>query len=380
MKKPIIAAGFTLFTFMLPLAAEASIFNNHLYVFGDSLSDPGNIFNVTQAANAIPPQLLPPGTIVPPIQPSVPPYAQGGRFSNGLTWVDYLAQDLGINLKASTALSVLSPQNPIPSPLTFINGQPVISPFFNGATASNSVNFAFGAAQTGQFGAGDLGQFIPGVLSQVGLFANDLQLAGQQADKDALYVVFAGSNDYQTVPNANPVASVGNIAVAIQSLYALGARNFLVPNLPDLGKTPGSLSPNSPVAPGILTAETIAHNTLLDNTIISLNAALPDVQIIGLDTFNLFNTIRANPGKFGLTNVTDSCLNSDTFTVCSQPDQYLFWDGIHPTTIGHQQLADLALTKLKPVPEPSSPLALGLLGLGGLLYSKSKKSTQKLID
>lgn len=376
MKQPIIAAGFTFFTFMLPVAAEASTFN-HMYVFGDSLSDPGNIFNATTAANQLG---LPPGS-VPPIQPTVPPYDSGGRFSNGLVWTDYLAQNLGINLKASTTLSVLSPQIPIPSPIAFINGQPTISPYFNGATATNSVNFAFGAAQTGQFGAGESGELVPGVLTQVGLFANDLVTSGQQADKDALYVVFAGPNDYQTVPDANPLVSVGNLATAIQSLYALGARNFLVPNLPDLGKTPRALSPNPPVASNILTSETIAHNTLLDNTIKGLETAIPDINIIGLDVFNQFNQLRANPGQFGFTNVTESCLNPDTFTVCSQPDDYLFWDGIHPTTAGHKELAKAAWEALesehKSVPEPTSPIALGLLGLGWLVYGKSKKSLRK---
>ena len=376
MKQPIIAAGFTIFTFMLPLAAEASIYDR-MYVFGDSLSDPGNIFNATTAANQLG---LPPGS-VPPIQPTVPPYDSGGRFSNGLNWTDYLAQDLGIDLKASTTLSVLSPQTPIPSPIAFINNQPVISPFFNGATATNSVNFAFGSAQTGKFGAGDFGEAVPGVLTQVGFFANDLAEIGQKADKDALYVVFAGPNDYQTVPDGNPVESVGNLATAISSLYALGARNFLVPNLPDLGKTPRALSPNPPVASDILTAKTVTHNTLLDSTIKGFETAIPDINIIGLDVFSQFNQLRANPGEFGFTNVTESCLNPDTFTVCSQPDDYLFWDGIHPTTAGHKELAKSAWEALesdhKSVPESTSPVALGLLGLGWLVYGKSKKSPQK---
>lgn len=376
MNKPIVAAGFTIFTFMLPVAAEAITFDR-MYVFGDSLSDPGNIYNATKAANQLP---LPPGT-VPPIQPLVPPYDSEGRFSNGLNWADYLAQNLGINLKASTTLSVLSPGSSVLSPIAFIDNQPVVSPFFNGATASNSVNFAFGAAQTGKFGAGDFGQAVPGVLTQVGFFANDLATIGQKADKDALYVVFAGPNDYQTVPNADPVVSVGNLATAIHSLYALGARNFLVPKLPDLGKTPRALSPNPPVASNILTAETIAHNTLLDNALDNLETAIPDINIIDLDVFSEFNNIRANPGQFGFTNVTDSCLNETTVTICNEPDNYLFWDGIHPTTEGHKQLAQAAWKALDPetksVPEPTSPIALGLLGLGWFLYGKSHKSPQK---
>jgi len=46
MKKQAIAAGFVLFYFMLPTKASAASFDQ-LYVFGDSLSDTGNIYNAT---------------------------------------------------------------------------------------------------------------------------------------------------------------------------------------------------------------------------------------------------------------------------------------------------------------------------------------------
>ncbi|MEH1891746.1 MAG: hypothetical protein V7K92_20595 [Nostoc sp.] len=46
MKKQAVAAGFVLFSFMLPTKASAASFAQ-LYVFGDSLSDTGNIYNLT---------------------------------------------------------------------------------------------------------------------------------------------------------------------------------------------------------------------------------------------------------------------------------------------------------------------------------------------
>lgn len=385
MKKPIIALGFTVFSFMLPAEAIAATFSK-MYVFGDSLSDPGNIFNATKAANNLPPELIPPGT-VPPVEPPVPPYDEDGRFSNDLVWSDYLAQALGINLIPSTELSVLFPGSNIPSPIAFSeDGQPQVSPFFNGATATNSVNFAFGAAQTGTQGVGESGELIPGMLTQVGWFEDDLARAEQQADEDALYIVWGGPNDYQLVSDPDLMETVGNLAEAVQTLYDLGARNFLVPNLPDLGKTPRALSMGDEISMSLTTLSQ-NHNTLLDASLVNLSQ-LDDINIAQLDAFSLLNKTIANPEGFGFTNVTDSCIEplsddgkldgTQAFEVCNNPDEYLFWDGIHPTTVAHAQLANDALEALgsepQSVPEPGSSAAFGLLGLGWFVHKKFKKS------
>ncbi|MEQ8466329.1 SGNH/GDSL hydrolase family protein [Coleofasciculus sp. E1-EBD-02] len=381
MKTPIVALGFTVFSFMLPTEALAATFSK-MYVFGDSLSDPGNIFNATTAANSIPTNID-----VPPVEPSVPPYDEDGRFSNGLVWSDYLAQDLGIDLIPSTELSVLFPGSNIPSPIAFTDdGQPQVSPYFNGATANNSVNFAFGAAQTGTQGVGEFGALIPGMLDQVEWFEDDLEVADQQADEDALYIVWGGPNDYQLVSEPDPIETVGNLAEAVQTLYDLGARNFLVPNLPDLGKTPRALDAGEDVS-NILTFLSQTHNTLLDTSLANLSQ-LDNINIAQLDAFSLLNKTIANPEEFGFTNVTDSCIHplkddgkldgTQEFEVCDNPDEYLFWDGIHPTTVAHAQLADDALEALdsepQSVPEPGSSAAFGLLGLGWFAHKQFKRS------
>lgn len=313
-----------------------------LYVFGDSLSDPGNVFNATQFIQPFQ-ELF--GLDIPVIPPS-PPYFEG-RFTNGLTWAGNLAADLDLNLTPSTELSVLSPDLPIASPVTITDDTLTVSPFFNGATTTQSVNFAFGGAQLGEVGAGEFGDAIPGVSTQVEFFIDDHQQANQFADPDALYVIWGGANDYQTVADAQPESVVDDLATAVEDLYEIGARNFLIADLPDLGKTPRALSDDAPVVSETLTNITNQHNSLLSEAIANLDDSLADINLIPLEVNQLFEDILANPSDFGITNTSEPFLNPDTLAPADDnPDEYIFWDLIHPTATVHEAVGDLATETL----------------------------------
>ena len=56
--------------------------------------------------------------------------------------------------------------------------------------------------------------------------------------------------------------------------------------------------------------------------------------------------------------MTSACLNGST--VCANPDQYLFWDSIHPTAVSHLALGSAVAAA---VPEPAT-WAMMFIGLG----------------
>jgi phospholipase/lecithinase/hemolysin len=314
MKKQLLTTAFFMLSLMCPLKVLAQNYDD-IYVFGDSFSDTGNVFNSTNG-------------IIPPS----PTYFKG-RFSNGPVWVEYLASELGLTF---------NPNN----------------------------NFAFGGATTGLDNLGL--SFLPGLKQQI----NEFTTLNKSVDRNALYVIWAGTNDYLKYfynDTPNPTETVANLSSAITSLTAVGAENILVVNLPDLGKFP--VTGDNLQTASILSSFTNAHNSNLAATINFLNQQLsPETKIIPFDINSLFNRIIANPKEFGFTNVTDSCVGELSVVpievtvkpVVCEPDKFLFWDEIHSTTATNQLIAEFAFSALQPASVPESSTVLGVLTVSGL--------------
>ena len=276
-------------------------------VFGTSLSDPGNAFALSGNAST-PPDF----TLNPFLIPSAP-YAMGGHhFSNGATWIEQYGGSRGL---AATARAAFSPGE------------------------AQAANFAVGAAR-----AYDDGINV-NLSRQVSAFLNR---SGGAAPANRLYVIEMGSNDvrdsfqvYAGGGNGGPVlqAALAAIAANIQSLYAAGAREFLVWIVPNIALTP-ALRSLGPAAGALAGALTQSFNTGLSQVLAQLELALPGVRFMRLDAYRILNDIVANPAAFGLSTVTASCLtpNTEPF-ICQHADEFLFWDGIHPTRSGHAILA-----------------------------------------
>ncbi|WRH67540.1 MAG: SGNH/GDSL hydrolase family protein [Planktothrix sp. GU0601_MAG3] len=332
-----VSVGTIAFTITGINAAQAAKFTS-INIFGDSLSDPGNVFKAS-------------GGLFPPA-----PYDQG-RFSNGPIWTDYLANDLGLN--------------PIPYMDT------------NGIPSAKGVNYAFGGATSGAdniaYLFNDKLAGLPGVQTQVGALIQPLLKAGQTADPNSLYVLWAGGNDYTYGGSKDTGKVIDNLSWAIDNLYSIGARNFLIGNLPDLSQTPLGSS-GVLVPPGDLQETVQAHNTLLNQKITDLNQSLFNSKIALFDVNKLFKDVINKPDQYGLTNVENECFSATSVSVflCNNPDEYLFWDNLHPTTKGHKLIADAAYATIekefKSTPEPSTIFALTGIGLGFLLLNKNKKA------
>jgi phospholipase/lecithinase/hemolysin len=76
-----------------------------------------------------------------------------------------------------------------------------------------------------------------------------------------------------------------------------------------------------------------------------LQSAINDGVIVKFDVFQILRDIVS--GGNGDLNVTDTCVtpNQPPFA-CRKPDNYLYWDGIHPTRATHDLLAKKALEAL----------------------------------
>lgn len=314
----------------MPAVAQAFSFER-AYVFGDSLSDVGQLSNATFG-------------FFPPVGPDPSrPYYFDGRFSNGPLWVEYLAPKLGIS-------------NP-------------------------AINFAFAGANTNDQNTAIPGLSIfPGLRQQVAVFTTN----PPPVDPNALFIIWAGANDYLGGKQSDPTIPVKNLENEIRTLVNANARNILVANLPNLGLLPGT-RPDPQTSAG-LNFLTTAHNTLLSSRLTQLSREFGSkVNLIPFDANALFNQALTNPGQFGFTNTTDACLSPSQLvlrfppvlsSICDQPDQYLFWDELHPTTKTHYYLAESAYAAIAaPVPEPSA--VAGLLMVGALAQQVLSRKTKQ---
>ena len=219
---------------------------------------------------------------------------------------------------------------------------------FNLSTTSN--NFAFGGATSG---IGNVNPGLPGLTTELDVFLQ----TSPTVEPNRLFVVWAGANDYLGGGQTNPAVTVGNLSTAIQRLTAAGATQIVVPNLPNLSKLPGVLG--KPAFAG-LDPLSAAHNSILSASLRSLASNNPNISIVPIDQEALFNRVLTNPARFGLTNVTESCLNMATKAVCATPDTYLFWDEIHPTAAGHRLIGAFAFDTLA-APQTIAPQVSSVL-------------------
>lgn len=299
------------FLFALPGLSQAQTGYEDVFIFGDSVSDSGNIYLMTGQTTKSPYPLVP-----------TFPYTIGGHhYSNGKTWAEQITKGLGdaTGGKASRA-----------------------DPGKNG-------NYAHGGAR----GRNNSLHPSPDSLEQAQMLIADYN----GAPSDALYVVQFGGNDVRDALDAargDPTlgtsfailfTAAAEVQATIQTLYDAGARNFLIANSPNLANTPAVNLMGASFITGIFVG---TYNGELEGRLIALQETNADIVISRFDMYEFTNELVANPGDYGLTNVTAPCLNFlvENGGKCENPDDYLFWDGLHPTAIAHRAIAEAALSGL----------------------------------
>jgi phospholipase/lecithinase/hemolysin len=309
-------------------AAHAAQFSAE-YVFGDSLSDVGNVFLATGE----------------PASPYV-----NGQFSNGPVWAQDLAGRLGL---------------------------PALTPSLAGGT-----DYAFGGATTGSPPTNS--SDVPNLVQQVDAFLS----VSHSNSSNALYTFSIGANDLFAILSGStggltPLQAAAAAAEVVASeagdLAAAGAKNLALFDVPDLGATPG-ITALGPAASAAATAISAFFDQQVLVDLAPVEAA--GLTVFDLHTYALIDEAVQDPSAFGFSNVADPCwgggFDGSGGPLCSTlpavQDTYLFWDAVHPTAAGHLLVADAALSAMGlPVPEPST-WAMLLIGLGGLGFAGCRRA------
>ncbi|KAF7096280.1 hypothetical protein CFC21_098250 [Triticum aestivum] len=329
-----------------------------LFVFGDSLLDSGNNNNLASLAKA---NYLPYGI----------DFAAGptGRFCNGYTIVDELAELLGLPLVPAYSEASGS-------------GQQLLQ----------GVNYASAAAGILDESGGNFVGRIP-FNQQIQNFELTVgQIAGSAAASIvARSIVFVGmgSNDYLNnyimpnyetrrhyTPQQFADLLVTQYASQLTRLYKAGARRFVVAGVGSMGCIPTILARSAEGRCSEEVDQLVApFNAGVRGMLDGLNAGLPGATFTYLDNHRLFKLMLAHPASYGKIDgrspgssrtenallvacmawpfMDDGCVRAGFDVVdrgccgidrnggqmtclpfmppCADRDRYLFWDAYHPT-------------------------------------------------
>ena len=327
-------------------AAHATDFSAE-YVFGDSLSDNGNLASIG-------------------VKFTDPPSFHDS-FTNGTVAVQLLAQSLGLSANPSDWLT--SPSIPA------------------------GTNYAVGGATSALAAIGGPTQInLPEQVAAYSAFVSG------KADPNALYVVMIGGNDVRNAALQGTgdtaiedgATAVGNGVTAeltaISTLAGEGAKHFLVVNVPNVGVIPEFAQASGPES--VMMAENATtfsqlYDTELGEGLRALDPTLAaGTTLADFDLYDFNANILANAGALGFTNTTDPCFTNTpasaaATTACgpngANVDQFLYWDDIHPTAPVHALWAEGFRSA---VPEPSTwaMLVIGFSVLGFAGYRRGARA------
>ncbi len=314
MKAKCIGLCFGLLMSVVSGIAIASTSINKIVVFGDSLSDTGNLYEYMHH------QL-----------PMSPPYYDG-RFSNGPVWIEHL-----------------------------------IKHYFPTDSKSHLIDYAFGGAVVGSEDEND-DDISDGALLNLDAEVGSYLLAhDDKADASSLFVIWMGSNNYLSLPedlDGEVAFTLTGIRRSLELLVSKGAKHIMVVGVPDLGKTPMAEEFEYTKELGYLSSQ---HNLKLDEEVAQLKSRYPDVEWVLYHVDILLTNALERPAFYGFNNVTGTCYDTQDYMPSSQSvlnmvsrvksnreaeksgdvcDTYLFFDPVHPSGRAHEYISEWGIKAL----------------------------------
>jgi uncharacterized protein (TIGR03437 family) len=285
--------------FLLSVSLFAQIPFTQFVVFGDSLSDNGNFYIGTSLLGAP--------------QPGPPLYATG-EYTDGINSVPSTSGPLGLWIEQLATKMNL----------------PVPQPFAKGGT-----NYAVASALTGiNPSFSPTTPSVPYLTDQLNLFL----AANRTPPATTLYAFWGGGNDL--LGGVDPATAVANVRGNIETLATAGARYFFWANQPPVGEVPERINTSNRSS---LDAASVAYNNAWTSAIAQLRIAHPGITIVAFDVYSVFVAITQNPSMYGLTNVTSPAQGLTGVN----PNTYLFWDTLHPTTAVNADVANGAYSAIQ---------------------------------
>ncbi|KAK8546811.1 hypothetical protein V6N13_093854 [Hibiscus sabdariffa] len=275
------------------------------FIFGDSLVDNGNNNRLSSLAKA---NYMPYGIDF--------PNGPTGRFSNGKTTVDVIAELLGF-------------ENYIP-PYSNARGRQILE----------GVNYASAAAGIRE----ETGQQLGARISFSGQVRNYRQTVAQVVNLLGSEANAASYLSQRYSPEQYADVLIQQYTQQLQSLYDYGARKFVLIGLGQIGCSPNELAQNSQdgrTCVERINAANRIFNSKLKALVDQFNNNDSDAKFIYIDVYGIFQDITNNPSAFGFRVTNAGCCgvgrNNGQITClplqrpCRNRNEYLFWDAFHPT-------------------------------------------------
>ncbi|KAK9936679.1 hypothetical protein M0R45_013507 [Rubus argutus] len=308
------------------------------FIFGDSLADNGNNNPLATLAKV---NYSPYGIDYPGGLPT-------GRFTNGKTTVDILAQFLGF-------------ENPIPPFATSSRGPNIVK----------GLNYASGAAGIRAETGSNLGDHIcldqqllnhQATIFRIGSILRTNRLQTLQYMKRCLYTVGMGNNDYINnyfMPQLYPTSrqytpeQYAEVLISQYSRQILVTRKVALIGLGLIGCTPDAISKtNRTACVDELNSAAQLFNQKLVSLVDQLNTNLTDAKFIFVNSTGMSTGDPTSVGFKVLSvgccpvNSIGQCVHSGT--PCQNRNEYVFWDSFHPTEALNRITAFRTYTSIDP--------------------------------